>query len=172
MGRRLGISDNVTLVTLDQLRAMRREIGDVVQQYRRVGQGNPQAKRVAVYTFAYPVDLDQSPRGDRVMTAVLSPAAARRVFLTLTVTRWFPVGLVVGILTLWPLERGLTIPEALSATALTGITVFLLELPTSGFADAFGRRPVYVTAAVFNSSRPRSSSTRPPPGGSSRWPRC
>ena len=83
------------------------------------------------------------------MTAVLSPAAARRVFLTLTVTRWFPVGLVVGILTLWPLERGLTIPEALSATALTGITVFLLELPTSGFADAFGRRPVYVTAALF-----------------------
>ena len=83
------------------------------------------------------------------MSAILSPAAARRVFLTLTVTRWFPVGLVVGILTLWPLERGLTIPEALSAMSLTGITVFLLELPTSGFADAFGRKPVYVTAAVF-----------------------
>jgi MFS family permease len=83
------------------------------------------------------------------MTAVLSPAAARRVFLTLTVTRWFPVGLVVGILTLWPLERGLSVPEALAATSLTGITVFLLELPTSGFADAFGRRPVYITAAVF-----------------------
>ena len=83
------------------------------------------------------------------MTAVVSPAAARRVFLTLTVTRWFPVGLVVGILTLWPLERGLTVPEALAATSLTGITVFLLELPTSGLADAFGRRPVYVTAALF-----------------------
>ena len=83
------------------------------------------------------------------MTAVLATAAARRVFLTLTVTRWFPVGLVVGILTLWPLERGLTVPEALAATSLTGITVFLLELPTSGFADAFGRRPVYVTAALF-----------------------
>jgi MFS family permease len=83
------------------------------------------------------------------MTTVLSPIAARRVFLTLTVTRWFPVGLVVGILTLWPLERGLTVPEALAATSLTGITVFLLELPTSGFADAFGRRPVYITAALF-----------------------
>jgi MFS family permease len=83
------------------------------------------------------------------MIGILSPAAARRVFLTLTVTRWFPVGLVVGILTLWPLERGLTVPEALAATSLTGITVFLLELPTSGFADAFGRRPVYVTAALF-----------------------
>ena len=83
------------------------------------------------------------------MSTVLSPTAARRVFLTLTVTRWFPVGLVVGILTLWPLERGLTVPEALAATSLTGITVFLLELPTSGFADAFGRRPVYITAALF-----------------------
>ncbi|HEY6743064.1 MAG TPA: MFS transporter [Lapillicoccus sp.] len=83
------------------------------------------------------------------MTAGLSPAAALRVFLTLTVTRWFPVGLVVGILTLWPLERGLSVPEALTATSLTGITVFLLELPTSGFADAFGRRPVYITAALF-----------------------
>jgi len=83
------------------------------------------------------------------MTPVLSPAVALRVFLTLTVTRWFPVGLVVGVLTLWPLERGLSVPEALTATSLTGITVFLLELPTSGFADAFGRRPVYVTAALF-----------------------
>jgi MFS family permease len=83
------------------------------------------------------------------VTATLSPAAALRVFLTLTVTRWFPVGLVVGILTLWPLQRGLTVPEALAATSLTGITVFLLELPTSGFADAFGRRPVYITAALF-----------------------
>src|SRR4051794_32757379 len=61
----LGINDNVALVTLDQLRAMRSEIEDVLQKYRRVGQGNPQAKRVAVYTYAYPVDLDQSPRGDR-----------------------------------------------------------------------------------------------------------
>ena len=36
--------------------------GVLLERYRRVGQGNPQAKRVAVYTYAYPVDLDQSPR--------------------------------------------------------------------------------------------------------------
>lgn len=82
------------------------------------------------------------------MTAHLSPTAARRVFLTLTVTRWFPVGLVVGITTLWPLERGLSVSETLSATSLVGLTVFLLELPTSGFADAFGRRPVYLASGV------------------------
>jgi len=81
---------------------------------------------------------------------VLSPTAARRVFLLLTFTRWFPVGLVVGVLTLWILDRGLTISEALLAFSLQGIVVFLLELPSSGFADAFGRRPVLVVSAVVN----------------------
>lgn len=84
------------------------------------------------------------------MSEVLAPAAARRVFLILTFTRWFPVGLVVGALTLWVLERGLTVSQALLAFALQGIVVFLLELPTSGFADAFGRRPMLVASAVVN----------------------
>ncbi|GAA6524347.1 MFS transporter [Intrasporangium sp. DVR] len=82
------------------------------------------------------------------MSSVLGPRAARRVFLTLTTTRWLSIGLVVGIFVLWYLERGLTIGEAAVATSFTGIVVFLLELPTSGFADAFGRRPVYVASAV------------------------
>ena len=83
------------------------------------------------------------------MSTLPTPAAARRTFLTLSFTRWFSVGLVVGIFMLWILERGLTISEAAFAMSFTGIVVFLLELPTSGFADAFGRRPVYVTSAVF-----------------------
>jgi len=57
----LGLNDNVALVTREQLVAMRAEIEKVLQKYRRVGQGNPQAKRVAVYTYAYPVDLDKVP---------------------------------------------------------------------------------------------------------------
>src|SRR5687768_2734475 len=84
------------------------------------------------------------------MTDVLTPAAARRALLLLTLTRWFPVGLVVGLMTLWPLERGLTIAQALLAFSLTGLVVFVLELPTSGFADAFGRRPVLAASAVVN----------------------
>ena len=84
------------------------------------------------------------------MTDVLPPAAARRVFLLLSFTRWFPVGLVVGVITLWILERGLTISQALLAFSLQGIVVFLLELPTSGFADAFGRRPMLIASAVVN----------------------
>jgi MFS family permease len=81
---------------------------------------------------------------------VLSPTTARRVFLALTFTRWFPVGLVVGLLTLWQLERGLTVAQAMTVTSAAGLVVFALELPTSGFADAFGRRPVFVVSAVVN----------------------
>lgn len=82
------------------------------------------------------------------MSALLSPTAARRVFYALSMTRWLPIGLVVGMMTLLPLDRGLSVSEALAAFAFSGWVVFFLELPTSGFADAFGRRPVYVIAAV------------------------
>ena len=82
--------------------------------------------------------------------AALSPAAARRVYLTLTVTRWLPVGLVIGLFTLLALERGLTVAQTTSYAAFSGIVVFLLELPTSGFADAFGRKPVLLVAGVLN----------------------
>ncbi|MGZ5405826.1 MAG: MFS transporter, partial [Nocardioides sp.] len=85
-----------------------------------------------------------------VVTEVLSPTAARRALVALTFTRWFPVGLVVGVVTLWILDRGLTISQALLAFSLQGIVVFLLELPTSGFADAFGRRPMLIASAVVN----------------------
>jgi MFS family permease len=78
----------------------------------------------------------------------LTPARARQVFLLLTLIRWFPVGLIVSVTTLLPIERGLSVTETLTALALTGFTVFLLELPTSGLADALGRRPILIAAAV------------------------
>jgi MFS family permease len=84
------------------------------------------------------------------VTDVLTPTAVRRAFLLLSFTRCFPSGLVIGVITLWFLERGLTISQALLAFSLQGIVVFLLELPTSGFADAFGRRPLLVAAGVVN----------------------
>lgn len=79
-----------------------------------------------------------------------SAAKARRIFYTLTLTRWFPVGLVVGILVLLATTRGLTTAQALTCLAVAGFVCAALELPTSGFADAFGRRPVYLVAAVVN----------------------
>lgn len=57
----LGLHDAVVLVTHDQLGALRAEIAQVLARYRRVGQGNPQAKRVALYTYAYPVDFAAGP---------------------------------------------------------------------------------------------------------------
>lgn len=75
---------------------------------------------------------------------------ARAIFLVLTATRWLPVGLIVGIVTLWPLEHGLSIAQAFTASSLTGLVVFCLELPTAGFADTIGRRPVLLVAAVVN----------------------
>lgn len=43
---------------------MKAEIDDVVDRYRRVGQGNPAARRLAVYNVTYPLDLDRIPRGE------------------------------------------------------------------------------------------------------------
>lgn len=84
------------------------------------------------------------------MTTPLTAREAERRLYLLTVTRWFPVGLVVGILILVQTGRGLSITQAATLGSITGLTIFLLELPTSGFADAVGRRPVYVAAGVLN----------------------
>lgn len=54
--------DAMVLVTAEQLRAMTAEIAEVLERYRRVGQGNPRARRVAAYMFSYPLDLDRPPR--------------------------------------------------------------------------------------------------------------
>jgi DNA-binding transcriptional ArsR family regulator len=56
-----GSSDASVLVTAESLEAMRAELWDVIERYRRVGQGNPQARRIAVYTFASPLDLNRPP---------------------------------------------------------------------------------------------------------------
>jgi predicted MFS family arabinose efflux permease len=84
------------------------------------------------------------------MTTTLSPTAARRVFLLLSTTRWLPVGFVVGIFALVARERGLSVEEITLYMTAQGIMVFLLELPTSGFADVLGRKPVLLVAGVVN----------------------
>ncbi len=80
----------------------------------------------------------------------LSPRSAERRLYLLTTTRWFSVGFVVGIFILVQTGRGLTIAQAATIGSVMGLTCFVLELPTSGFADAVGRRPVYLAAAVLN----------------------
>ncbi len=80
--------------------------------------------------------------------APLSARQARRVLLLLSFTRWFPVGLVIGVVTLIPLERGLSLTQLAVVISMQGFVVLGLELPTGGVADALGRRPVLLAAAV------------------------
>lgn len=51
-----GLEDHVVQVTAEQATALRAELVEVLERYRGVGQGNPQAKRVVVYTCALPVE--------------------------------------------------------------------------------------------------------------------
>ena len=82
------------------------------------------------------------------MSATTTSARARRVLLLLTFTRWFPVGLTIGVITLIPLERGMSLAQLGVILAAQGVVVLALELPTGGFADAIGRRPVLLAATV------------------------
>lgn len=69
-------------------------------------------------------------------------------FLVLTGARWFPVGLMLPVMVLLPLDRGLGLAEVGTALAVQGFVVLGLELPTGGFTDSVGRRPVLLAAAV------------------------
>jgi MFS family permease len=68
----------------------------------------------------------------------------------LSAMRWFPVGLVVPVLILMLGARGLPLDQVGQVIALYGLVTLLLELPTGGLADSWGRRPVIVISAVVN----------------------
>jgi DNA-binding transcriptional ArsR family regulator len=61
-GDAAGMNDTMLVVTAEQLAAMHAEVDEVIERYRRVGQGNPEAKRIAAYLCFYPLDMDQTPR--------------------------------------------------------------------------------------------------------------
>lgn len=82
--------------------------------------------------------------------ATLSVHQVRHRYLILLSLRWLPVGLLVPVFVLLMQERGLTLTEIGVAFAAQGVLVLVLELPTAGLADAVGRRPVLVLAAVVN----------------------
>jgi predicted MFS family arabinose efflux permease len=78
----------------------------------------------------------------------LTATQARRVLLLLTFTRWFPIGLVIGVSALLPLERGMSVAQIGVIFAMQGVVVLGLELPTGGVADALGRRPVLIASTL------------------------
>ena len=80
------------------------------------------------------------------VAAPLSAVAAKRVLLLLSFTRWFPVGLVIAVMALLPLQRGMSLAQLGVIFSAQGMVVLALELPTGGFADALGRRPVLLAS--------------------------
>jgi DNA-binding transcriptional ArsR family regulator len=58
----VGMTDGYVIATPEQIRALTAEISALIDRYRRVGQGSPAARRVAVYSVTYPLDLDRVPR--------------------------------------------------------------------------------------------------------------
>jgi MFS family permease len=73
----------------------------------------------------------------------------RSRFWLLAGLRWLPTGFIVPVAALLPLERGLTIAQLGAVMSVQGIVVLCLELPTGGFTDAVGRKPVFLASAVF-----------------------
>jgi predicted ArsR family transcriptional regulator len=52
----VGLSDHLVQVTAGQLSMLHADLAEVMERYRRVGAGNPDAKRVSVYLCPLPVD--------------------------------------------------------------------------------------------------------------------
>ena len=67
----------------------------------------------------------------------------------LSAMRWFPVGLVIPVLVLLLGARGLPINTVGQIMAVYGVVTLLLELPTGGLADSWGRRRVIVASALM-----------------------
>lgn len=82
------------------------------------------------------------------MTAV----SARRRYLVLTALRWLPVGTITPLVVLLMVQRGLGLAEVALVLLPSGVVVLLLELPTGGLADSWGRRPIVVVSALVEAA--------------------
>ncbi|MFJ8580773.1 MFS transporter [Micromonospora sp. NPDC093277] len=79
----------------------------------------------------------------------LSVRQVRFRYLTLYGLRWLPTGLMIPVMILLMQERGLSLSQIGLVATAQGLVVLALELPTGGFADALGRKPVLATAWVI-----------------------
>lgn len=78
----------------------------------------------------------------------LSVVQVRRRYLSLLSLRWLAVGLTIPVQALLPLSRGLSLAQLGLVMSVQGIVVLLLELPTGGLTDSWGRKPVLLLAGV------------------------
>lgn len=79
----------------------------------------------------------------------MTSTLARRRFIALSALRQLPTGLVLPVLALLPVARDLSPAQIGVLFGAYSATTVLLELPTGGFADVVGARPVLLTAAAF-----------------------
>ncbi|MEU8044203.1 MFS transporter [Micromonospora echinofusca] len=80
--------------------------------------------------------------------SALSVRQIRCRYLVLYGLRWLPAGLLIPVMILLMQERGLSLSQIGLVVTAQGLIVLALELPTGGFADALGRKPVLVVAWV------------------------
>ncbi|WP_174530657.1 MFS transporter, partial [Micromonospora maritima] len=80
--------------------------------------------------------------------SALSVRQVRFRYLTLYGLRWLPSGLMIPVMILLMQERGLSLSQIGLVFTAQGLVVLALELPTGGFADALGRKPVLLAAWV------------------------
>jgi len=83
----------------------------------------------------------------------MSALTVRRIrhrYLILHALRWLPSGLLIPVSILLMQERGLTLAQIGVAVSVQGLVVLALELPTGGFADALGSKPILVAASAVN----------------------
>ncbi|MDG4780579.1 MFS transporter [Micromonospora sp. WMMD961] len=82
--------------------------------------------------------------------SALTVRQVRHRYLTLYGLRWLPTGLMIPVMILLMQERGLSLPQIGLVFTAQGLLVLALELPTGGFADALGRRPVLIVAGALS----------------------
>jgi MFS family permease len=62
---------------------------------------------------------------------------------------WFTIGIIIPVMTLFLLEKGMTLVQIGVIFAGYATATVVLELPTGGLADAIGRKKVYLSALVL-----------------------
>ena len=141
--------DTELRLSSDTLRAFGGELLELLDPYRHPSPDDPDARRVAFYYHAFPIESPDSEGLGACRMTILDVRSARSRYLLLTGLRWLPVGFMIPIFALVLVSRGLTLTEIGLVFAAQGLVVLALELPTGGLSDALGRRPVLLVASVI-----------------------
>ena len=61
----LGLNDTFVMVTPDQMRDFQQRLDELMTEFRKVGEGDPRARRVSVYTYSWPLEVNHPPTPER-----------------------------------------------------------------------------------------------------------